>query len=72
MRDYQSNITLRHKLKKRNSTFILFLHVTVTVKSSTMSKTQNSKMSVKQSLACSWVIVFTSVDNPYIWVSLLF
>ena len=70
MRDYQSNITLRHKLKKRNSTFILFLHVTVTVISSTMSKTQNSKMSVKRALACSWAVVFTSVDKPYIWVSL--
>jgi hypothetical protein len=37
---------------------------TVTVKSSTMSKTPNSKMSVKRFLACSWVVVFTSVVVP--------
>ena len=31
-----SNVTLRHKLKKRDSTFIAILHFTVTLGSSTI------------------------------------
>jgi len=34
-----SNITLIHKLKERNSTFIAVLHFTVTIWSSTLSTT---------------------------------
>jgi hypothetical protein len=32
-----SKITIRHKLKKRSSTFIAVLHFTVTVRNSSMS-----------------------------------
>jgi len=38
-----TNITLRHKLKYRNSTFIAALHFTVTVGSSTMNITNTLK-----------------------------
>ena len=37
--DTVSNVTLRHKLKYKNSAFTVILHFTVTVESSTLSTT---------------------------------
>jgi hypothetical protein len=66
-----SNFTLRQKFKLRTTTFIASLHFMVTVGSSIIGITHvYLKMSVKQPLACSRVVLFTYVDKYYIWTSL--
>ena len=53
------NITLRHKLKSRNSTFIVLPHSTFRVESSTMRiDHQYYKMGVKAPLVSSGVVLF--------------
>ena len=70
-KDYPT-LYFRHKLKEQCFYFIFYLHFTVTLGSSTLRYNSYSKMSVKRPLVCSWVVLFTSVDNRYIWVSLSF
>ena len=49
-------------------TFIAVLHCTVTVESSIISITHTLNW-LKWPLACSWVLLFTSVHKCYIWAS---
>jgi hypothetical protein len=60
-----SNITLRHKLKQRNSAFIAVLHFTVTVCSSTMSITHTIRW-MKNGPSC---FVYRDQVQFLIWVS---
>ena len=66
-----SNITLRHKIKLKNSTFIAVLHFS---HSKVFNNEQNSypKMCVKQTLSCNWMVLFTSANIRCIWGSLSF
>jgi len=65
-----SNITLRHQVKEQHFYCCSTYH--------SQSKALNNelgsypKMSMKQPLVCSWVVLFTSGHKSHIWASLLF